>query len=599
MKRLLLVLLLCGCGRVSGPSLDAGVDDAGTWVRFEPDLGVNWGKDGATFTVWAPNATAAWVELDGVSDRIALEAREKDLFSGTAPVQRGQRYRYTFTTPTGPVTRIDPYCRQLSDDRAWCTLIDPNAYEWTTTGFSRPARNHAIVYEIHIGTFGTFNEAKKHLPAIADLGVNVVELMPVNAFGGNPNGWGYNPQLYLAPKPAYGTADDLKGFIDEAHRLGIAVWHDTVLNHMDGWRQAPLACFDGHCPNNSWGIYFFAPGQYALTPWGPRPNYLEPRVTSMLLDSARQWLYEYRGDGFRVDSVSNIRAIDGNGVTPGGRDLLVQFNGLVREAGALSVAEDLKGWDAITKDSGNGGFGFDAQWDGFGYDISNLVVLGPDDGRDLGIIERALKGGFAGDPFARLLWTENHDTVGNGGARLPVKIDPHNPESFAGRRRSMIAGALLFTTPGVPMLFMGQESLSTTPFPDPPKALPPPTEKGNEVRAFYKDLIALRRSVPGLSGKEVQILQRHDGNKVLAFLRKDTVVVVNLRNKAYMQYDFGVPTGGKWNVRLDSDWRKYGADFGGGNPDPLTAVETSRDGKPYTLGVKLGAYGVVILSQAE
>src|SRR6185436_4291352 len=125
------------------------------------------------------------------------------------------------------------------------------------------------------------------------------------------NGWGYNPQLFFAPKPTYGSADDLRAFVDEAHARGIAVWLDTVINHTDGWRQAPMVCFDGYCPNGAWGIHFFPPGTYAATPWGPRPSYVEPRVSALLRGAARQWIDEFHGDGFRVDSVSNIRALDG------------------------------------------------------------------------------------------------------------------------------------------------------------------------------------------------------------------------------------------------------------------------------------------------
>jgi len=609
-RTLSLTLLLGACGaRVEPPppppedaghtAADSGVPDAGGPPAL-PALGATRSAQETTFRVWAPNAMRAEVDL-GSGDRLAMSAQPGGTFGVTTdrPVTR---YRYVFN---GTLNRLDPYCRKLTADRAWCELVDPNGFAWTTPAFTGPGKNDAVVYELHIGSFappagstlGTFASAKARLPELADLGINVIELMPVHAFGGNPNGWGYNPHLFFAPKPSYGTPDELKGFIDEAHRLGIAVWSDLVVNHTDGWRAAPLSCFDGHCPNGSWGIYFFGPGQYATTPWGPRPNYLEPRVTEMLLGSARQWLTEYRGDGFRIDSVSNIRAIDGNGTTPGGKELLVKLNALTHEHGGLSIAEDLKGYDAITKPSTAGGFGFDAQWDGFGYDLMNVLVPFADDGRDLGTLEGALKGGFAGDGFTRLLWTENHDTVGNGGSRLPDKVDAANPESFAARRRSMLAAALLFTTPGVPMLFQGQEQLATGGFTDPPAPLAAATMRGQEVRAFYKALIALRRAQAGLRGGDVQILHRNDANKVLAYQRGDTFVIVNLRNRAYTRYDFGVNAGGTYRVRLDSDWQQFGSDFGGGQQGPIDALELPKDGKPFTLPVRLGAYGVVVLTR--
>ena len=182
--------------------------------------------------------------------------------------------------------------------------------------------------ELHVGSFsiasgaaaGTFAEAQTKLADLADLGVTVVELMPIQDFGGKPGGWGYNPQLYLAPKPAYGSAAELRAFVDEAHARGIAVWLDTVVNHYDGFSKAPLACFDGDCFAGSHGIYFFAPGPYATTPWGPRPDYTAKEVAAMLRASVSWWLDENHGDGFRWDSVSNVRAVDGKGTTPGGQD---------------------------------------------------------------------------------------------------------------------------------------------------------------------------------------------------------------------------------------------------------------------------------------
>jgi 1,4-alpha-glucan branching enzyme len=222
-------------------------------------------------------------------------------------------------------------------------------------------------------------------------------------------------------------------------------------------------------------------------------------------------------------------------------------------------------------------------------------------------IQGALLGSYAGDPFARLLFTEDHDTVGNGGARVPSKIDPANPVSFAARRRSMLAASLLLTAPGVPMLFMGQESLALGTFASPPApladSLPP---EGAKVRAFYKDMIALRRNLGGKSGglldTDVEILQRNDTNKVIAYRRhgasgEDVIVVLNLRNKAYTEYDVGVPASGTWKIRLDSDWKAYGDDFGGGQTGSVDTLVKMKDGKPYALPVKLGAYGTVVFTR--
>jgi 1,4-alpha-glucan branching enzyme len=596
----------------AGSSSGGAMPDAGAG----PALGANVTAAGVVFRVWAPHATAARVAGDFPEQSVAMSAEPAGVFAATvAGAHAGSTYRFVLDTPSGPLARLDPYCRQILADASACAVVDPAAYAWKSGPFARPARNAAVVYEMHVGSFavpagevtGTLAEAQQRLADLADLGVDVVEVLPVQHFGGKPNGWGYNPELYFSPKPAYGTADDLRAFVDAAHQSGIGVWLDTVVNHYDGYGKAPLACFDGDCPSGSHGIYFFPPGMYASTPWGPRPDYTEPQVGAMLRQSVGWWIDENRGDGFRWDSVSNIRGIDGNGTTPGGKELLVAVNDAAHAAGCTSVAEDLKGLDAITRPAQDGGFGFDAQWDGFGYAVSGVLVPFADDGRDLGVIQGVLQGSYAGDPFARLLFTEDHDTVGNGGARLPSRIDPADPQSFAARRRSMLGAALLLTTPGVPMLFMGQESLAAGTFANPPAPLADSIPPGGaKVRAFYKDLIALRRNLGGKAGglleAGVEILHRHDTNKVIAYRRhgasgEDVIVVLNLRNKAYAEYDVGVPGAGTWRIRLDTDWQIYGDDFGGGQMGSVDALVKQKDGKPYALPVKLGAYAAVVFTR--
>ncbi|HEY1956843.1 MAG TPA: alpha amylase C-terminal domain-containing protein [Polyangiaceae bacterium] len=575
-----------------------------------PAFGANVTSSGIVFRVWAPHASAAWVVGDFAEQKVAMTAEGAGIFSATvADAHAGTNYSFTFDSPAGTIHRLDPYCRQVLDDASACTVVDPSAYVWQSGAFARAPRNATVVYEAHVAGFaGTLAAMRAALPSLATLGANVIELMPVQSYGGKASGWGYNPQLYFAPKAGLGTSDDLRGLVDEAHHDGMGVWIDTVVNHMDGWSQAPLACFDGDCPSGSHGPFFFPPGAYATTPWGPRPNYAEPRVAEMLLASVSAWLGEYRGDGMRWDSVSNVRGIDGQGTVPGGRDLLVAANDLAHAAGATSVAEDLKGYAAITQAPKDGGFGFDAQWDGFGYAVTGVLATATDAGRDLGAIQSALTGSYAGDPFARLIFVEDHDTVGNGGARLPSKIDPTTPTSFWARRRSMLGGVLLLTAPGVPMIFMGQESLATGTFTNPPAPLAStiPAGFGDKMRAFYTDMIALRRNVGGQSGglldTNVEILQRNDTNKVIAYRRwgasgEDVIVVVNLMNKAYTEYDVGVPSGGDWRVRLDTDWMKYGDDFGGGATGAVTAVAANKDGQPYALPVKLGAYAAVVFSR--
>ncbi|MGC4118763.1 MAG: alpha-amylase family glycosyl hydrolase [Myxococcales bacterium] len=317
-------------------------------------------------------------------------------------------------------------------------MVDPSAYAWKHE-FTRPRREELVVYEMHVAGYagkddvgaGTFEAVTARLDHLADLGVNAIELMPVNHFPSR--GWGYNPQGYFAPNPLYGTPDELRRLVDEAHGRGIAVLLDVVYNHYDSWPGAPLYCFDGECPGSA-GLYFFPAGDWAQTPWGPRPNYASPEVARFILDSVTLCLGEYRVDGFRWDSTSNIRANDGNGDAPGGKALLQQATALTRAFGALSIAEDLKGWDYLTRPADQDGFGFDTQWDAFNYRINDQLVAANDAARDVDVVANALRGTYNGDPFQRVIYTDNHDVDGNGSVRLPQKIDPKDPG--AGRRAS-------------------------------------------------------------------------------------------------------------------------------------------------------------------
>ena len=329
-------------------------------------------------------------------------------------------------------------------------------------------------------------------------------------------------------------------------------------------------------------------------------------VWAMLLASVDSWMGELRCDGFRWDSVSNIRALDGAGSTPGGHDLLVAANDRIHARGGLSIAEDLKGYSKITASPTQGGFGFDAQWDGFGWAVPETLALASDDARDLGKIQGALEGSYDGDAFARLLFTEDHDTVGNGGARLPNQIDPVDPTSVIARKRSMLGAVLLLTTPGVPMLFQGQESLATGTFESHATPLAKPTSKGLAIRTFYRDMIRLRRNLDGRSGglaeTGIDVFQRNDPAKVLAYRRfgasgEEVVVIVNLKNKAYTQYDIGVDDAGPWNVRLNTDSTTYGSDFADGQTGSIDATLADKDGKPYTLPLRLGAYSAMVLTR--
>ena len=197
--------------------------------------------------------------------------------------------------------------------------------------------------------------------------------------------------------------------------------------------------------------------------------------------------------------------------------------------------------------------------------------------------------------------------MGNGGARIPQRIDAADPGSFAARKRSLLAAALTLTAPGVPMLFMGQEHLEAGTFAPTPAPLDWTREQSfAPVRAFFRALVRLRRNLDhssaGLLGSHVEVIHLNATNKVIAYRRwdaagDDVVVVVNLRNRGYARYDVGLPAGGTWHVRLDSDDPRWSTDFHGAAPATVESIAHAYDNQPFTGPVVLGPWSVVVLSR--
>jgi 1,4-alpha-glucan branching enzyme len=171
---------------------------------------------------------------------------------------------------------------------------------------------------------------------------------------------------------------------------------------------------------------------------------------------------------------------------------------------------------------------------------------------------------------------------------------------------SMLGGVLLLTAPGVPMLFQGQDTLASGTMANPAMPLAAPDAAGLLMRGFYHDVIALRRNLGGgtggLADTGVTILHRNDTAKVMAYERSGAsgevvIVIVNLASTGYATYNIGVPAAGAWKVRLDTDWKAYGTDFGGGQMGAVQATATPYSGQPCELGVALAPYSAVVLSR--
>ncbi len=361
----------------------------------------------------------------------------------------------------------------------------------------------------------------------------------------------------------YGGPDGLKNFVKAAHQRGIRVIMDVVHNHY-GPNDLDMWGFDvGTTP----GIYFYSASGICCTSWGARPNYSSEGVRSYIIDNFRMWMDECHVDGFRWDAVGAMRHYDPGYVSIPEADSLIQYiNSVIIHSdhpGSISIAED-----------DSGGMDFDSQWGvSVGDEIINEMVKTTDSSRDM----NALKGAMDGSGFSRVLYTETHDLVGalngSGAQRLPVRIQPANPTSYFARKRSMLGAAIVMSSPGIPMLFMGQEMGTTNQFSDGSPLNWSWVNTYSNVVNFYHDLIRLRRNLDGVSwgltGPNVSWHAVDNSTKLLAFHRwgagpsDQVMVVINCSNVQLNNYQInGFPVNGTWYVNLNSDWKKYGADFG-------------------------------------
>ena len=214
------------------------------------------------------------------------------------------------------------------------------------------------------------------------------------------------------------------------------------------------------------GIYFYN-DWHAGHPWGQtRPDYGRKEVRQFIRDNVLMWLKEYHVDGLRFDMtlyIHNVRASDDpDGDLPDGWSLVQWINRDLRQQypGRITIAEDLQNDDRITKPVDQAGGGFTAQWAArFVHPVRAAVITPSDEQRSLDSVRGAIEGRFNGDPFQRVIYSESHDEVANGKSRVASEIDPHDPDSWFAQKRTTLAAALVLTSPGIPMLFQGQEFL--------------------------------------------------------------------------------------------------------------------------------------------
>lgn len=433
------------------PVMGGSADTVITPSRFGATISANC----ANFRLWAPGQPSVELEL-GDGRCIPMPAVGDGWFEYSGEHKPGTLYRYRL--PDG-MALPDPASRlQEGGVHGYSLLVGPDTHAWRCNSWVGRPWAETVLYELHAGVLGGYAGIEAELPALAALGITAIELMPIAEFPGARN-WGYDGVLPFAPAAAYGTPGELKSMIDRAHELGISVLLDVVFNHFG--------------PDGSY-LHIFAPDFFiegGKTPWGAAIDFDHPEVRAYFTACAVQWINEYRFDGLRLDAV---HAIPSNEFLTGLARAVRQAAGPSRHI-HLIVESDKNDSDLLSD--------FEAQWNDDFHHAVHVLLTGETGGyyssyadNPARHLARVLREGFAfqgevapfvgrpkGKPSAHLRpisfvsCLQNHDQTGNRlfGERLTSLVDTELMQ---------VATALLVLSPQIPMLFMGDEVGSKTPF---------------------------------------------------------------------------------------------------------------------------------------
>ncbi|WP_428653163.1 alpha-amylase family glycosyl hydrolase [Runella sp.] len=581
-------------------------------------------EEGISFRVWAPNAKKVFVMGDfneWQRNTIPLMREDNGYWSVEVPqATTGQQYKYVLKTKEGELIRNDPYARELTNSVGNSIVHDPS-FDWGEEEFQRPNWNEMVIYELHVGSFnvkeegrpGDFYSVIERLNYFKALGVNAIEIMPIAEFPGGYS-WGYNPAHPFAVESEYGGPKGLKELVKAAHAKGIAVMLDVVYNHF-GPTDMDLWQFDGWQENGMGGIYFYNDWR-AKTPWGDtRPDYGRSEVRQYIRDNAMMWLEEYHLDGLRMDMVPYIRNVNADenpaNDLKDGYSMIQWINSEIHAnfPGRFTVAEDLHSLDCITNSVENGGLGYSSQWDGeFVHPIREAIINMHDENRDMNLVAKSITHRYNNDVFERVIYTESHDEVSNGKARVVQEIAGQDDvNTWYAKKRSTLGVALMMTAPGIPMLFQGQTILEDKWFQDTDPVDWNRFSEFKGIAKLYRDLIYLRLNregvTRGLTGQNVQILHIDNDRKLIAFQRwmdggagDTTVVIMNFSQQAIENYSITFPETGMWKIRFNSDWEGYDSDFNNSFGYD-TEAQGQSEKEPFIANVSIGPYSAVIYSK--
>ena len=428
-------------------------------------------SSGVSFRVWAPKRRQVEVVGEDGLESVALENEQNGYFSGVAPQARaGTRYQYRLD---GGDAFPDPASRFQPDGvHGPSQVVDPDTFQWSDDNWPGVDAAGQVLYEMHIGTFtreGTWQSATRELQSLKDLGITCLEVMPVNEFAGRW-GWGYDGVQLFAPYHHYGTADDMRRFIDSAHAVGLGVILDVVYNHL-----GPDGNYLGQFTDD-----FFSHSHH--TDWGDAINFdgrNSAGVREFFLTNVRHWIEEYHLDGFRFDATQAI-------VDESPRHMLAEITETARRSGGKRkvylINENEPQNTQLVRGIDGGGLGMDALWNDDFHHSALVAVSGHNEAYysdTLGTPQEFISSAKWGylyqgqrykwqkkrrgtpaldlPPTAFVHFLQNHDQIANSGRgyRLHQIASPAETKAMT---------ALLLLMPQTPMLFQGQEFAASATF---------------------------------------------------------------------------------------------------------------------------------------
>jgi 1,4-alpha-glucan branching enzyme len=611
----------------------------GTFVRAYEKLGAHPSAEGTQFAVWAPNAQSVAVvgDFNGwnpTSHKLEPRSDSSGIWEAFLPgVRAGAVYKYHIVSRHAgySVDKADPYAFYAEVPPRTASVVWDLSYEWGDEEWMRTrARANALdapisIYEVHLGSWRrvpeehdrslTYRELAHALADYCtDMGYTHVELVPImeHPFYGS---WGYQVTGYFAPTSRYGTPQDFMYFVDYLHRRGIGVIMDWVPSHFPS-DQHGLAYFDGT------HLYEHADPRQGFHPeWNSSIfNYGRSEVRNFLASSALFWLNTYHIDALRVDAVASMLYLDygrrqGEWIPNrfGGHEnleaveFLKQLNLAVYrdQPDTQTIAEESTAWPMVSRPTYLGGLGFGMKWN-MGWMHDTLAYF------ETQTVFRK----YQHNKLTFSIWyafTENfvlpisHDEVVHGKGSLVGKMPGDEWQQFANLRLFL---GYMWTHPGKKLLFMGCDFGQKREWQHDGSlewhVLQYPLHAG--VHNWVRDLNHLYRQTPALyeldfSGDGFQWIDANNGDmSVVVYLRKGragdvALIACNFTPVPRDNYQVGVPRGGRWVERLNSDAPYYGGS-GIGNFGGLEAAPLPSHGQYHSLSLRLPPLSIVILTPA-